>query len=281
MQRRTKTARTTARRMLRAAAAAAAALSLAACGVTISPATPSPQAGGTTQTGPAPSSSGGSGIPVTTGTAGTAGPGSGTAGPASGSPSASPAAEPTAAQWKTYTDPGRTVSFDLPADWITQQVPGQSGKGLRVEVRDSQGDVVATLQTHMSRLGGACQPKSARPYTVLASIPLQIPSNNTAAAAVAPRYVYRVIRGATHFYASYGITDQTAGADGKACLVYNTVRSDTLGIYMFGDVLQFTSALDGSAGLRAFATIADAQAYMRTSGYLNVQRMVTSLTSLG
>lgn len=248
-----------------ATAAAVAALSLAACGVSISPASPSAQSGtareSTTQAGTAPSSAGSAG--------------------ATGTASAGPTAEPTAAQWKTYTDPGRNVSFELPADWITQLVPGKAGKSLRVDVRDTSGDVVATLQTHISGLGGACQPKTARPYTVLASIPLQIPSSNKSAAAVAPRFVYRVIQGGTQFYASYGITDQAAGADGKACLVYNTVQSDKLGIYMFGDVLQFTSALDGSAGLRAFATIADAQAYMRTSDYLNIQRMVTSLRALG
>jgi len=50
---------------------------------------------------------------------------------------------------------------------------------------------------------------------------------------------------------------------------------------MFGDVLQFTSALDGSPGLRAFSSIADAQAYMQTVEYQNIQRMITSLKSLG
>lgn len=280
MQRRMETDRT----MTRTAALSAltvlvAALSLAACGVSISPATPSPQAGGTTQAGPAPSSPGGAGTAGATGTAGAPG-GTGAAGPTS-NPSASPSAEPTAAQWKTYTDPGRNVSFELPADWITQLVTGKDAKGVRVEVRDTSGDVVATLQTQITGLGGACTPNSMRPYTVISSIPMQIPSNNQGAAAVDPRFVYRVIQGATHFYASYGITDQSAGKDGRACMVYNTVQSKQLGIYMFGDVLQFTSAPDGSAGLRAFATLANAQAYMNTSEYLNVQRMVTSLKSLG
>lgn len=206
--------------------------------------------------------------------------------PSAGSPE-SPAASPSstapaaAAEWKNFTDPGKTVSFEVPHDWSVQVMPSPGAGALHLEVKNPAGTLMATLNTHITGLGGACQPASNRPYTVLASIPMAIPSDNTAPAAVEPRYVYRVIQGATNFYASYGITDQSAGPDGKACLVYNTVNSQKLGVYMFGDVLQFTSALDGSPGLRAFTTIADAQAYMRSAEYQNIQKMVTSLKALG
>ncbi|MGO2539520.1 hypothetical protein ACT3TS_06215 [Specibacter sp. AOP5-B1-6] len=199
----------------------------------------------------------------------------------SGGASASPTAEAVAKQWKIFTDPGKAVSFELPQQWTVQVLAPPSAGALRLEVRDPQARVMATLNTHITGLGGACQPDSSRPYTVLASIPMAIPSNNEAPTAVEPRYVYRIIQGATHHFASYGITDHSAGTDGKACLVYNTVTSEKLGIYMFGDVLQFSSAADGSPGLRAFATIADAQAYMLTSEYQNIQKMVTSLQALG
>lgn len=195
--------------------------------------------------------------------------------------STTPTAPAAAAQWKNFTDPGKTVSFAVPQDWSVQTLPSSGAGAVHLEVKDPAGTVMATLNTHISGLGGACEPSANRPYTVLASIPLAIPSDNTAPAAVEPRYVYRVIQGANNFYASYGITDQSAGPDGKACLVYNTVNSRQLGVYMFGDVLQFTSALDGSPGLRAFATIADAQAYMRSTEYQNIQKMVTSLKALG
>ncbi len=256
------------RRIPAAAAVLSVSLFLAGCGVSAGAQGPA----GTAETGPHATHADPKPTP---------GPSGNSAGGATGTAPASPTAEPTAPQWKKYTDPASTLSFELPEDWTTQLVPGPTGKAVRVDVRSTSGDVVASLQTQVSGLGGACGKNLRRPYTVLASIPLELPSNNRGAAAVDPRYVYRVIQGGTHFYASYGITDQAAGADGKACLVYNTVQSDRLGIYMFGDVLQFTSALDGSPGLRAFATIADAQAYMLTGEYLNVQRMVTSLKILG
>ncbi len=148
-------------------------------------------------------------------------------------------------------------------------------------MRAASSDVMAVLNTHISGLGGACQPDSSRSYTVLTSVPLAIPSNNESTLAVEPRFTYRIIQGETHHFASYGITDQAAGPDGKACLVYNTVSSKKLGIYMFGDVLQFTSDPNGSPGLRAFATITDARAYMLTSEFQNIQKMITSFKALG
>ncbi|MGO4385802.1 hypothetical protein [Specibacter sp. RAF43] len=242
----------------------AAALSLTGCGITAEVTVPS------SSTTPATVSASPSDSPVSTSTASV--PASSTAGPTT---------EPVAAEWKTYRDPGKTISFELPQDWTTQLIPGKTASSVHVEVRDKAGDVVATLQTHIAGLGGACPPKSLRPYTVLSSIPMPIPSNNGDPAAVEPRFVYRLIQGATRFYASYGLTDQAAGKDGKACLVYNTVASKQLGIYMFGDVLQFTGALDGTPGLRAFTSIADAQEYMRSSAYQDVEKMITSLRSLG
>ncbi len=184
-------------------------------------------------------------------------------------------------KWKVFTDSRKTLSFELPDDWTVKVVPEKRKDALRLEVRMPEGKVVATLNTHIEGLGGACQPESARTYTVLASIPMDIPSNNTTSGAVEPRFVYRLIQGDTHYYASYGITDHSAGIDGTACLVYNTVTSKQLGIYMFGDVLQFTSDPAGSPGLRAFATVNDAQAYMLSSEYQNIQKMVTSLKALG
>ncbi|WP_133162873.1 hypothetical protein [Arthrobacter glacialis] len=251
-----------------AAGIVVAALALAGCGVSLG----IPEK----TSAPAPSPSASSPTGVT--------PSAGSSESATGSQAAASQSSPasaSSADWKNFTDPGKTVSFEVPQDWSVQVLPSPGAGALHLEVKDPAGTLMATLNTHITGLGGACQPASSRPYTVLASLPMVIPSDNTAPAAVEPRYVYRVIQGATHFFASYGLTDQSAGPDGKACLVYNTVTSKKLGVYMFGDVLQFTSAPDGSPGLRAFATIADAQAHMRSAEYQNIQKMVTSLKVLG
>jgi hypothetical protein len=250
-----------------AAALVAGALALAGCGAADDTADPTATTPGNTLTSAASAEAG------STASAG--------ATPSSGPATASPSAEPVAAEWKTFQDAGKTISFDLPKEWTAQADDAAAAGETKIEVRNADGDVMATFDAAKSVLGGACQPKSARPYTVLASIPLSIPSDNTGSTAVAPRFVYRLIKGSAKFYASYGITDRAGGTDGKACLVYNVVSSKALGNYMFGDVLQFTSALDGTPGLRAFDTIADAQKYMLTSEFQNVQKMITSLKVAG
>ncbi|WP_434613011.1 hypothetical protein [Arthrobacter sp. A5] len=189
---------------------------------------------------------------------------------------ARPSAEPTAAAWKTYTDSAHRISFEVPQDWTVQQLAdGPSAGAKNIAVKDADGGQVATLATGMTGLGGACGGLPLRPYTVLASVPVNIPSGADDAQAVPPRFVYRLLQGSTKFYASYGITDHSAGADGQACLIYNTVSGPGLGNYMFGDVLQFSST--GSPGIDTFDTIAEAEKHMLSSRFQNVRRMITSL----
>ncbi|MCY0905419.1 hypothetical protein [Arthrobacter sp. H14-L1] len=196
----------------------------------------------------------------------------------SGAPTAAtPNAEPTATAWKTYTDRRHMVSFELPKDWTVQQeADGPAAGAMTIVVKNADGQRLATLATGISGLGGACAEGQLRPYTVLASIPIDLPSAAADPQAVSPRFVFRLIHGANSFYASYGITDHAAGTNGTACLIYNTVSGPGLGIYMFGDALQLTAG-GSPAGGRTFNTIAEAQKYMLSSEFQNLQRMITSL----
>lgn len=182
--------------------------------------------------------------------------------------------------WKIYTDPSHRISFELPAQWIAQQAPARPGAAagaIGVNVRDPSGSLVATFQSGIQGLGGACPPASARPYTVLASVPMKLPSEGGDVQSVPPRFVYRLLQGSNKFYGSYGITDHAAGADGKACRVYNVVSSRGIGTYMFGDVLAFSILDNPPAGLQAFSTIAEAQKYMKGKEFASLRRMITSL----
>lgn len=188
-------------------------------------------------------------------------------------------AQATAAQWKTFTDMAGWISFELPQEWDVE-VLEHFEHTLRLEVSDSGGTVLATFETGIMGLGGSCQDGIDRPYQVLANIPLDIPAGSGDPNAVAPHFAYRVIDTGSGHRASYGITDHSAGPDGKACMVYNTVTSERFGIYMFGDVLMFTGDSDGPPNLRTFATVDDARGYVLTSEFQNIQKMITSLKAL-
>ncbi|MGN6440366.1 MAG: hypothetical protein ACTHL6_00475, partial [Arthrobacter sp.] len=129
--------------VLSGATLVAAAVFLAACS-----GTPAGSPGWTAQ--PAPSGAAANGV-ATSGSP-TQGATPGATGSSAGSTSATPAAPEgaaTAAAWKTFSDSAKTVSFDLPADWIAQSVPPEEGVlpgGLKVDVKKPDGTFVAALR---------------------------------------------------------------------------------------------------------------------------------------
>lgn len=232
----------------------------------------------------------------------TAQPQSGTAAPASASPAASgsPSAEgptttspgsaggspspgATASSWKTYSDPGRKVSFELPREWIAQSVAPDKGSqpgALKIEVKDKAGRYLATLHTGLPRgTAAACAAEAARPYVVVSSVPVDLPAS-TAEGTIPPRVVFRVIQG-YKFFGSYGITNMVGGADGRACTLRNLVQGpEGLGDYYFGDLaaLHAFAPDEKVAPAKSFDTLDQAAKYVNEgSEFANVQRMLLSL----
>ncbi|MHC6593001.1 superantigen-like protein SSL4 [Arthrobacter sp. C152] len=213
------------------------------------------------------------------------------AGPTAASPSgtAPPSASPTAPQpaatassWKTFSDPGKTVSFDLPQDWIAQSVPPEDGAlagALKVEVKKPDGTFMAALRTGLPPSSADCPDTARRPYTVISSVPMELPAAG-GEGTIPPRMVYRVIQG-YRFFGSYGITNVVGGADGQACELRNVVRGPAgQGDYSFGDVVSLKAFAPDEkvAPALAFDTLAQAAQYVNeSSDFANVQRMLMSL----
>ncbi len=229
-------------------------------------------------------SSGGKGTPVWTA-------GSGAAGSATSAPTPSPAAPgsasaapgSTAAAWKVFTDPAKTVSFEVPQDWIVQSVdadPGSLPGALKIVVKDSQGGYLATLQTgRPPQPAAACPAGAARNYVVVSSVPVDLPHGG-GAGAIDPHVVFRVIQGYKYF-GSYGITNLVGGTGGKSCALQNVVRGPAgKGDYSFGDltVLKPLAPDQKIAPAKAFDTLGQAAKYVNDgSEFADVQRMLMSL----
>ncbi|MGO4493301.1 hypothetical protein AB4Y86_14590, partial [Arthrobacter sp. 2YAF22_2] len=202
---------------------------------------------------------------------------------ASGGATASATAGATAAAWKTFTDPGKSVSFDLPQDWIAQSVTPAQGTlpgALRIEVKDAEGRYLAALQTGLTpQPAGACAADAAKPYVVVSSVPVELPHRG-GDGTIDPHVVFRVIQGYKYF-GSYGITNVVGGAAGKSCALQNLVRGpEGKGDYSFGDLaeLKAFAADQKVAPAKAFDTLAQADKYVNDgSEFANVQRMLMSL----
>ncbi|GAA2136408.1 hypothetical protein GCM10009825_21580 [Arthrobacter humicola] len=229
-------------------------------------------------------SSDGKGAPVWT--AGSSATESTTSAPAqSPTPSASVSATPgsTASAWKVFTDPAKTVGFEVPQDWIVQSVAPDAGTlpgALKIEVKDAKGAYLATLQTGLApQPVPACPDGDARNYVVVSSVPVDLPHQG-GEGTIDPHVVFRVIQGYKYF-GSYGITNVVGGAGGKSCALPNVVRGpDGKGDYSFADltVLKPLAPDQKVAPAKAFDTLDQAAKYVNDgSEFANVQRMLMSL----
>ncbi|TVU63259.1 hypothetical protein FQP90_09735 [Paenarthrobacter nitroguajacolicus] len=242
-----------------------------------------PQVSSTTSSQPNSSESG-TGTPESTTAATDAASGSpsASAGP-SETASAGPSPAATAVSWKTYTDSAKTVSFELPAEWIAQSVspePGSLAGALKVEVKDGEGRYIAALQTGLPPADpAACAAGQGRPYVVISSVPLDVPHSD-GPDTIDPRVVFRVVQG-YKFFGSYGITNVVAGVDGHSCELRNRVLGPAgKGDYSFGDVpaIHAFAADEKVAPAKSFDTLDLAAKYVaHGSEFANVQRMLLSL----
>ncbi|WP_415854323.1 hypothetical protein, partial [Sinomonas sp. G460-2] len=191
------------------------------------------------------------------------------------------------AKWKTFTDPGKTVSFELPDEWIVQSgaaAAGSSAGALHFDVKKADGTFVAALQTGLPQpTQQACDPAQAKAYSVLNSLPVTLPFTDSPTA-ISPRFVFRVIQGYKYF-GSFGLVGvATVSQDGKACKLANVVPGPaSIGGYAFSDVLELAplSPQAQVAPLQAFDNLAQASAYVQNSGdFANAQRMIMSLKFL-
>ncbi|HEY8752674.1 MAG TPA: hypothetical protein VIM40_03365 [Arthrobacter sp.] len=196
---------------------------------------------------------------------------------------ASPGPAATSAAWKTFTDPTKTVSFDLPEEWIAQSVAPEDGAmpgAMKIDVKKQDGTFMAALRTGLPPSSpSACPDGSRKPYVVVSSVPVDLPGL-TGEGTIAPHAVFRVIQGYRYF-GSYGITNIVGGADSQACELPNVVRGPAgKGDYSFGDVgaLKAFAPDEKVAPAKAFDTLGQAAKYVAESPeFANVQRMLMSL----
>ena len=199
---------------------------------------------------------------------------------ATASTTATPVA--TASAWKTFSDPAKTVSFELPQEWIAQAVAPEEGAlpgALKVEVKKPDGTFMAALRTGLPPSSADCPQDARRPYTVISSVPADLTAGG-GDGTIPPRVVFRVIQGYRYF-GSYGVTNVVGGADGQACELRNIIRGPAgKGDYSFGDLVAVRAFAPDEkvAPAKAFDTLDQAARYVEeSSDFANVQRMLMSL----
>lgn len=185
--------------------------------------------------------------------------------------------------WTAFTDEQRLVSFEVPENWTVEAIeePGEGFDegGLHFDVSNAEGVSMAQLHTRITPPAEDCGADAASPYIVLSSEPVDVPSTAEAEGSIEPRFVVRLIQG-FRFFSSYGVADMVGGADGAACVLYNTVQGpEHIGLYSFGDAVQLRALDPAQVGSRteSFATIAEAQKRFDQEDFDQIRRMIMSL----
>jgi hypothetical protein len=189
--------------------------------------------------------------------------------------------------WTVFTDEQRFVSFEVPENWTVEAIEDLGGGfdegGLHFDVSNAKGVSMAQLHTRITPPSEDCGADAASPYIVLSSEPVDLPSTAEAEESIEPRFVARLIQG-FRFFSSYGVTDIVGGADGAACVLYNTVQGpEHIGLYSFGDAVQLRALDPTQVGSRteSFATIAEAQRRFDQQDFDQIRRMIMSLQVAG
>ena len=195
---------------------------------------------------------------------------------------ATPSSAPTSREWKTFTDPGRTLSFELPAAWIVQSAPPDAGSrpgALWFDVKTGEGEPIATLHTGVPvAFPESCPEGERHGYTVLVSEPVDVPFADIPGA-IEPRFVLRAVHSRS-FIVSYGLTNMPTAVEGSVCQLQNRVSGpEGKGGFWFADqpFVDPGSAEFGSTRTM-FDTLAEASSYASTSPeFADARRMIMSL----
>ena len=183
--------------------------------------------------------------------------------------------------WKVYSDPDRTISFELPADWIVQRQAKPtmpSDGGLHLNVRDAAGKVVAELHTRLKVPKEKCGPGEAREYSVVLTEPAKVASAG-GKDSLKPLFVFRTLLGYQYF-GSYGLTDQPGGDGISACRLQNTVAGPKpVGVYSFANAAVHGAPAVGkdTGALEMFGLIAEAKAFTQTERFKTIRQVIKSL----
>ena len=185
--------------------------------------------------------------------------------------------------WKVFSDPSRSLSFELPEAWVVQPIEPEPGTyapdSLHYAVRTPEGATTAELHTGILTQEPPCPEAGRTPYYVIGSEPVELSDAPSAATVIEPRFVVRLITG-FRFFGSFGVTDQPGGVDGLSCSLTNTIDGGgSLGRVSFGDLEVLAPKLPADTGPQtvSFGTIGEAEAYYATPEFATVREMIRSL----
>ncbi|MGO4806377.1 hypothetical protein AB4089_14735 [Arthrobacter sp. 2MCAF15] len=204
----------------------------------------------------------------------TSAPGSSDAAPTE-APSSPATPAPTAADWQIFTTADGKLQFDHPAEWTVKDRGAEATPGgVFVEVLTAAGKSVATLRTNVAT-GAECPQKI--PYSVFDLVPVPALVQQ----GVTPHFIFEL-----RLYPAekdptkanvmaYGISSAPKPSGPDACPIFQFFTWPPSGA-SFGGVYNPLDATPGNE-----PNIDTPEAYLETSEYNDIRKMITSLRPAG
>ena len=184
--------------------------------------------------------------------------------------------------YKTYTTDKYNVSFKYPNNWVlggvTAPFEGDAYLNRSMDIKNSSGEVVATLIIGVNGIGGTCSDDNGNPHMTTFSVLDASPSSVSAKKPVSMSFVVSNSENSSKGYAaSYGLTDTYVNkTDYQVCMFYNLFESNINAGTGYGYNISFGNGI--STGNRYFASLDDAKQYIKGDEYQEIKKMILSLT---
>lgn len=167
----------------------------------------------------------------------------------------------------------------MPGDWNVADVTsaqGQPAESFSFEVRDATNTVRLRLFAGTYVSLGNCLGAEEFVEQELDSAPTAVQANGTSPA---PRFVYRIGQVGGEVISVLAVTSSAVTGRSDCIHPIGGIGSNTLDSFSFGEsnVIGFHPGMELS--YRTFSTVDDAKAYMATSEYATLKRVLTSLTA--
>lgn len=184
--------------------------------------------------------------------------------------------------YKTFTDEKYNYSFKYLDKWtlgpinVVETDPEYQYMNRMMDVKNENGEVMATLTVGVSGLGGTCSGMDEADiptYTVLDSEKSMVKASKP----VAFDFMVKPSDGVDGaYYAGYGLTDTyiRLGDFEHVCLGYNLFNSNLNTGYKGNMIISFSNGV--TMGNKRFASLDDAKKYMESDEYKEIKKMILS-----
>lgn len=185
------------------------------------------------------------------------------------------------AKYKTFKDDKYNISFQYPDKWTLGQIKASDTErpysNRSMDVKNENGETVATLVLGVGGLGGYCETDAdTSSYNVIESETSSIITTKK----VAMNFITRYDEKDKNYDIIYGLNDKYTDVKvyDHICIFANTFDSGLSFNEYDNSGISFGTGVTDSVDQKVFSSLEDAKKYLASDEYKEIKKMILSLT---